>query len=555
MTANSTSTAALPSGRPARAVAPGRGDGFVGTGALLRLAIRRDRIFASVWVLLFVVMAASSASASASLFTTLESRLRAASAVNDTPATLALYGRVFDPTSLGAVSMFKLGALGAAMVALVAIFMVVRHTRAEEESGRLELIGAAVVGRYAALTAALLMAVGTTLVLALLTALSLVGAGLPASGALAFGLSWAGAGIAFAAVGAVTAQVTENARTANGLGAAVLAAAYLLRAAGDASGVDTSTWLSWLSPIGWAQQVRPFAGDRWWVLSYLVVFAVLVSVGAYALVARRDHGAGLLAQRPGPATAGERLRSPLALAVRLHRGGLTGWLVGVALGGLVLGSIASQVGEFVDTPQARDMIMKLGGERGIIDAFLSAEMAILAVVVSAYGISAAMRLRSEETVGRAEPILATRVGRVRWAGSHVFVALAGATLLIAVVGLFAGFAHGAATGEMSELGRVLVAALAQLPAVWVLTGITVAVFGLAPGLITAGWAALVLFLVLGQLGTILGLPQWMMDLSPFTHSPKLPGGELSATPLVMLTAVAAILVTIGLATFRRRDLG
>ncbi len=548
-------TTTLPAGRRTGAVTTRPRDGFAGTGTLLRLGLRRDRIVATVWILLFVAMAAGSASASKALLSTLESRVQAASAVNGTPATLALYGRVFDPTSLGAVSMFKLGALGAALVALVAIFTVVRHTRSEEESGRLEMIGATVVGRYAALTAALLLAVGTTLVLALLTTLSLAGNGLPASGALAFGLSWAGAGIAFAAVGAVTAQVTESARTANGLGAAVLAAAYLLRAVGDATGVDTSSWLSWLSPIGWAQQVRPFAGDRWWVLSYLVVFAVLVSLAAYALVARRDHGAGLLAQRPGKPGASPRLATPLALALRLHRGSLTGWLVGVALGGLVLGSIASQVGDFVDTPAARDMIMKLGGERGLTDAFLSAEMGILALVVSAYGISAAMRLRSEETAGRVEPILATRVGRVRWAMSHVTIALAGTTVLLVAVGLFAGFAHGAAVSDFGQLGRVLGAALAQLPAVWVLTGITVAVFGLAPGLIMAGWGALVLFLVLGQLGSVLNLPQWMMDLSPFTHSPKLPGGELSATPLIMLTAIAAVLVLVGLSAFRRRDVG
>ena len=545
-------TTALPA--PAHAVATRPRDGFVGTGVLLRLAIRRDRIFASGWVLLFVAMAAGSASASASLFTTMESRLRAAAAVNDTPATLALYGRVFDPTSLGAVSMFKLSALGAALVALVAIFLVVRHTRAEEEAGRLELIGATVVGRYAALTAALLMAVGTTLVLALLTALSLIGAGLPAAGALAFGLSWAGAGIAFAAVGAVAAQVTQSARTANGLGAAVLAAAYLLRAAGDASGVDTSNWLSWLSPIGWAQQVRAFAGDRWWVLAYLVAFAVLVSAAAYALVARRDHGAGLLAQRPGRAVASTSLATPLALAVRLHRGGLTGWLVGIALGGLMMGSIASQVGEFVDTPQARDMVLKLGGAQGLVDAFLSAEMGLLAFIVSAYGISAALRLRSEETAGRVEPILATRVSRLRWASSHVTVALAGTTLLMLTVGLCAGFAHGAAAGDLGQIGRVLVAALAQLPAVWVLTGIAVAAYGLVPGQVMLGWGALVLFLVLGQLGSVLGLPEWMMDLSPFTHSPKLPGGELTATPLVLLTAIAAVLLATGLSAFRRRDI-
>jgi len=541
--------------RPVPTTRTGQRDNFVGTGALLRLALRRDRVVASIWIVLFVVMAASSSSASQALYTTMESRVQAAAAVNNTPATLALYGRVFDPTSLGAVSLFKLGALGAALVALVAIFTVVRHTRAEEEAGRHELIGATVVGRYAALTAALLLAVGTSVALAVLTALSLVGTGLPASGAIAFGLSWAGAGIAFAAVGALAAQVTEGARTANGIGAAVLAAAYLLRAAGDASGVDTSTWLSWLSPIGWAQQVRPFAGDRWWVLFYLLVFAVLVSAAAYAMVARRDHGAGLLPQRPGRPTATAALRSPLALALRLHRGGLTGWTIGIALGGLIMGSIASQVGEFADTDQVREMIMKLGGERGLTDAFLSAEMSILAIVVSAYGISAATRLRAEETAGRVEPILATRTTRVRWAGSHIVVALAGTTFLMTVVGLFAGFAHGAASGNMAEIGRVLPAALAQLPAVWVLTGITVAVFGLAPGLIMAGWGALVAFVVLGQLGSVLGLPDWMMDISPFSHSPQLPGGEASATPLILLTAIAAVLVVAGLSAFRRRDLG
>jgi ABC-2 type transport system permease protein len=541
--------------RPLRVTSVRQRDGFAGTGTLLRLAIRRDRVIATVWILLFVIMAAGSSAASQDLYNTLESRVRAANAVNDTPAMLALYGRVFDPTSLGAVSLIKLGAMGAALVALVAIFTVVRHTRAEEEAGRAELLGATVVGRYAPLTAALLLSAGVSLVLAVLTAVSLAGTGLPAAGAWAFGLSWAGAGIAFAAVGALAAQVTEGARTARGIAAAVLAAAYLLRAAGDASGTDTSTWLSWLSPIGWAQQVRPFAGDQWWVLLYLLFFAALVSVGAYLLVARRDQGAGLLAQRPGRATASPALSTPLALAVRLQRGGLVGWLVGMALGGLVVGSIASQVGEFVDSPQARDMVMKLGGERGLVDAFLSAELGILAVIVSAYGISAAMRLRAEETALRVEPILATPVSRLRFATSHVVVALAGTTLLMLAAGLFAGFAHGAASGSMSEFGRVLVAALVHLPSVWVLTGITVLVFGLAPGLIMAGWGALVVFLLLGQLGPLFGLPRWAMDISPFTHTPKLPGGELTATPLVALTLVAAALITVGLTGFRRRDIG
>lgn len=541
--------------RPAVTAATRQRDGFTGTGSLLRLAIRRDRVIATVWILLFVVMAAGSSSATQDLYRTLESRVRAANAVNDTPAMLALYGRVFDPTSLGAVSLIKLGAMGAALVALIAIFTVVRHTRAEEEAGRAELLGATVVGRYAPLTAALLLSAGISTVLALLTAMSLIGTGLPASGAFAFGLSWAFSGIAFAAVAALAAQVTEGARTARGIAAAALAAAYLLRAAGDAAGTDTSTWLSWLSPIGWAQQVRPFAGDRWWVLLYLLFFAALVAVGAYLLVARRDHDAGLMPQRPGRATAGAMLSTPLALAVRVQRGGLIGWLIGMTLGGLVIGSVASQVGEFADNEQTREMIMKLGGERGLVDAFLSAQMGILAVIVAAYGISAAMRLRVEETALRAEPVLATRVSRLRFATSHLVVALVGTTLLLLTVGVFAGFGHGAAVGDFSEFGRVLGATLVHLPAVWVLTAITVLVFGLAPGLIMAGWGALVVFMLLGQLGPLLELPRWAMNISPFTHTPRLPGGEFTAMPLVWLTLVAAALIAVGLTGFRRRDIG
>jgi ABC-2 type transport system permease protein len=349
--------------------------------------------------------------------------------------------------------------------------------------------------------------------------------------------------------------VTSSARTAMGLGATVLAVAYLLRAVGDATGEESETWLSWVSPIGWGQQVRPFAGDQWWVLLYLAVFAVFVSAGAYALVSRRDHGAGLIADRPGPATAVPSLRTPFALAFRLQRGGLTGWVSGAALGSLVLGSMASQVGNMLESPEAREFIAKLGGQTALTDSFLAAEMSILGVVVSAYGISAALRLRSEESTGRAEPLLATQVSRLRFAASHVLIALLGTTALMLTVGVCAGLSHGLASDDLGQIGRLVGAALAQLPAVWVLTGITVAVFGLAPRAVMAGWVVLVLFVLLGQLGPVLNAPEWMMDVSPFSHTPRLPGGTVEATPLVALTLIAAALVVVGLTSFRRRDIG
>jgi ABC-2 type transport system permease protein len=527
---------------------------FAGTGALVRLALRRDRIMVPVWLAVFVMMAASSAAGTAGLYPKLASRVAAADIINHTQSLVALYGRIYDPTSIGALAMLKLGGTGAIIVAVFAIVVMVRHTRAEEETGRLELVGATVVGRQAPLTAALLVTIGVNLVLAVLTALGLTAAGLPADGSVAFGLAWAGVGIAFAAITAVAAQLTSTARAATGLAIAVLGFVYLLRAIGDTADRTGPRWLTWLSPIGWGQQFRPYAGNRWWVLLITAGFAVAASAVAYALVARRDMGAGLLPVRSGPATAAASLRSPFAMAWRLQRGTLLGWVAGFAVLGLVLGDIASSVGGFLGSSQMREMIIRLGGQKGLTDAYLAAVLGITGVFASAFGVQAAMRLRSEETSQRAEPLLATATTRTRWVLGHTAIALLGTTLLMVVSGACAGLAYGARVGDMGQTGRVLGGALAQVPATWVLTGIVVAVFGLAPRLVAAGWAALVGFVLLGELGPLFHLDQRVMDISPFAHVPRLPGAPLDLTPILMLTVVAALLTVVGLAGFRRRDI-
>jgi ABC-2 type transport system permease protein len=529
---------------------------FAGTTTLVRLAIRRDRVILPVWILVFVAMAAGSAQASIALYPDVSSRVEAADTTNSSAALVSLYGRIFDPTSLGAVSLFKLTAFGALMVGLLAALLVVRHTRTEEETGRLELLSAGVLGRYAALTAALIVSASTVLVLGLVTALSLIGVGLPASGSFAFGLTWAAAGLAFAAVAAVAAQVTEGARTANGLIAVVLGVSYVLRALGDSASEGGPRWLSWLSPIGWAQQIRPYAGDRFLVvLAPLALMVVLVGA-AFALIRRRDVGAGLIRPRPGPATAARSLRSPLALAWRLHRGSLYGWGFGFLLLGLVVGNIASNVDGFVSSDSAKEMVQKLGGVNGITDAFLSAEIGMLGLLASAFGIQAALRLRSEETALRAEPLLATGVTRARWLGSHVVIALFGTAVLILVGGLGSGISSGASLGNMgSQVPRMLAAAAVQLPAIWLVTALVVLLFGLAPKLVTAAWVLFGAFLLIGQFGPIFDLPQGLMDISPYAHTPRLPGGDFTVTPVLWLTAIAAALALTGFTTFRRRDIG
>lgn len=528
---------------------------FAGTVALARLALRRSRLMLGVWIAVFVVVAAYSASATVGLYPTPASRIAAAGAVNGSQALVALYGRVYDPSSLGSLAMIKTGGIGAVFVAMLGVVLVVRHTRADEESGRAELAGAGAVGRLAPLASALAVALVADLALAFLTAVGLIAAGLPVAGSVVFGLAWASVGMAFAAVAAVAAQVTTSARTATAGCAVVLAVVYLLRAVGDAAGDDGLRRLTWLSPIGWSQQFRPYAGDRWWVLSVTLAFAVVTAGVAFALAARRDLGTGLVSDRAGPTGAGRSLRSPLGLAWRLHRGTLAGWAIGFALAGMLFGALAATVGDFINNAGGRDLIAKLGGVDDLTDSFLAMEFAMVGVVASAYGIQVVLRLRAEETGLLAEPTLAAAVGRLRWAMGHVVIAAAGSALLLALAGIGAGVARAVQTGSSAESGRVLAAALVQLPAAWVLAALVVALFGLAPRFVAVGWAALAAFVLVGELGPLLGLSQWAMDLSPFAHVPRLPGAPFSAVPLVALTAVAVALTLAGLAGLSRRDVG
>jgi ABC-2 type transport system permease protein len=221
-----------------------------------------------------------------------------------------------------------------------------------------------------------------------------------------------------------------------------------------------------------------------------------------------------------------------------------------------LGGVAKSAADgLAESPQLIDILEKLGGSSGLADTYFAATMNILALAVSAYAIQAVLRLRTEETEGRAEPLLATSVGRLRWAAGHLVFALAGPAAALAAGGLAAGLAYGLSAGDVGrELPRVLAGALVQLPAVYVPAGIALLLFGLLPRLAALSWAMLAAFLLLGQLGALLGLPDWALDLSPFTHIPRLPGGDVSFPPLLWMLLLSAALAAAGLSGWRRRDL-
>ena len=527
---------------------------LTGTRALARLAGRRDRIMLPAWIYVLTALVAGTAYSFRKLFPSAAGRTEFAVSAGHNPALLSLYGPLYG-NSIGSLTAWRYGGFAALGAGLMSIFIVVRHTRADEETGRLELVGSAVVGRNAPLTAALLIAAGANIGLAVLISAGLILLGLPAAGSISLALAIAGSGLVFTAVAAVCAQVAGTARTARGLALTVIGVTYLLRAIGDSSGPHGPRWLTWLSPIGWAELIRSFGAIRWWVLALPVVLAVIAAAAAALLAARRDYDAGLMPQRPGPARVSGSLRSPFALAVRLQLGSLIAWVIGAVIYGFIVGSAAKGIGGLLGSSQIRHIMLQLGGKSALTDAYLAAIMGFNGLIAAGYAVSAVLRLRSEETSGHADPVLATGASRLGWGASHLVIAVFGTALILVMTGLAAGLGYAARSGGTGEIAPLIVAGLSQLPAALVIGGVAAAVFGLAPrARVAAGWSALGVAVLMLFLGAALKLSQPILDISPFQHLPKLPGGTVLAAPLIWLSVVALVLGLAGLAGLRRRDI-
>jgi len=537
---------------------PGRpAIGLTGTGELTRLAVRRDRIGLAATVYVITVAVAGTAYTFKKLYPTAAGRASFAAAGGSNPALRFLYGRLYGD-SIGSLTTWRYGIWAGIFAALLAIFVVIRHTRSDEEAGRLELVGSAVVGRQAALVAGLATAAAPIVAVTVLLCVALPLVGLPVAGSAALALGIGCCGLAFTGVAAVAAQLTSSARTARGIALGVLGVAFVLRGVGDSAGAAGPSWLSWASPLAWIQLAQPFAAERWWVLALPLAVAAGGTGLAFALAARRDQGAGLLPDRPGRATASAFLRGPFGLAWRLQRGALLGWATGYVFTFAASGAAAKGIGQLFGTSTALEHeFTRLGGQAAITNAYLAALMLLAGLVAAAYAISVILRLRTEETEGLAEPVLATATGRIRWALSHVTVAVAGAALLLAVAGVAAGLGYGLRSGSAGpELARMTGAALGQLPSALVLAAVAIGLFGLLPRASVAGaWTALGLVVLINLFGQVLQLSHWILDLSPFTHAPRLPGGTVSAVPLLWLGALALAMSVAGLAGLRRRDIG
>jgi ABC-2 type transport system permease protein len=524
---------------------------FTGVGSLTGFVLRRDRVRIVVWVAAIVLLVVSTVASVKGLYPNQAELDKAARASEDNAAAIIFNGPPQRLDTVGGQVAFQTGTFGLIVMGLMSVFMLGRLTRGEEEAGRSELLRSLPVGPHTLAASALITVAAMNVVAGSLVTFALIALGLPAEGSVVFGLSFTSFGLLLAAVTLVAAQVAENTRAVYGIGGVVLGASFVLRAIGDIG--DGS--ISWLSPIGWAQKTRPFAGEEWWPFLVVVGATALLAWLAITLSRRRDLGAGLVRPRAGRARAAPSLGDPLGLATRLQRGSLIGWSAGLLVLAVAYGSIADSINEFVEDNEALTDIVAAQGHGTLVEQYLAMSFRILALIAAGFAIQSALRIRGEETSTHAEQVLATPVSRSRFAASHLLIASCGTVVVLSLAGTAFGVSDAAVTGSTAAIWQSIVGTVTYAPAVWVLVGLAMALIGLLPRASALTWAALAICFVVGMFGQLLGLATWIENLSPFQHVPQYPADDLRALPLVVLSATAAGFTTIGFIALRHRDMG
>ena len=536
-------TTAVPT-HPERREAVAANSRFTGVGSLLRLALRRDRIRLTVWISILTLTMIYAPNAVKLAYPEEAQRLARVNLLK-TPAGMMLGGPMFGgkETDLGAMMANELMLTLIVAASIMSILTVIRHTRAEEESGAAELVLSSVVGRYARTYAALILVGGVNAILAVTMTLAMSATGFAIVDSAAMCLGVTGVSMVFAAVAAVTAQLWRQARTATGAAMAVLALAALVRGIGDVIN-NSGSALSWFSPIAWAQQMRPFVDLRWWPFALLVALTLGLMLLAAVLESSRQYDDGNI-----PST-GERpnahpIKSAFGLHLTLQRGQIIGWGVGLFLAGLAFGSMTKSLLDAAEDNELLARVLEAQGTDGVYTTMTQ----FLAAAATAYVIAAVVRVFTDEQSGLGEAVLAGAVSRWRWLLSAVAAALLGSTVLMFLAGLGNGLGAGLTLGEPQTIWRLTLAGLAFVPAMAVLAGIAALAVALQRPWI--GWLAVTFVVLSLYLGALLRLPRWLIDASPIgrTTAPT----DFPAAAMAVMVVVATGLTLLAGWIYRSRD--
>jgi ABC-2 type transport system permease protein len=538
------------------------GGSFEGRAAVTVVVARTGRRAArsgALWGIVFGGYVAASASGYASLYPTPAARTKLAASFGANAGLAALVGtaRRLD-TVAGFTAWRSLGVLSV-VGAVWGLFSATRLLRGEEDAGRWELYLVGQTTRGRAATQALVGLLAGLGALWVVTALIVVVEGsmstvrFSVSGSLFLAVSLVAGAAMFMSVGALIAELAANRRSANGIGAAVLGASFLIRMVADSS--SGLAWLRWGSPLGWCEELRPLTGSRPLALVPVVIVVVAASGAAVAIAGRRDVGAGLLGGNDAPESSTALLSGPSTLAIRLLRPVAIGWFAGLAVLGVVIGLVAQSAAAAISgSASVAAAVDRLGGHRSGAAAYLGIALLSAAALVAFAAAAQIATTWGEESAGRVDNLFVQPMSRRRWLAGR----LAGAAGMVTAASVITGVATwvGAATQNSGVgLGQLVAAGLNIAPPALFVLGAGALVYGLRPRMAPAFTFGLVAWSLLVELGAaVIKANQWLLDTSVLTHMTPAPAADPNWSAAATLVALGLLAAGAGVALFERRDL-
>jgi len=523
------------------------------TRALARRTLADSRARNVSFALLFAFVAYVNVVGYRTTYPTVMDRLGFARAFGGNASLRLFYGEPFDLLSVGGYAAWRIGGLMSIFAAMWGALAAVRALRGEEDSGRQELVLAGRLSRVDAFAARLAATFAGMALLWLAIILGLLAARMPAGESAYLALAIVSVVPVFVGVGALASQLAATRRVALELSSAVLAVALVLRVAADtAAGL---AWLRWSTPLGWVEEMRPFAGPRPAVLLAPLAAAALLLALAGRIAAGRDVGRGLLATRERAEARPGLLSSPTSFALRDERGSLIGWLIGSGAFALIIGSVSTSVTSASVPANLERQLRKVAAISITTPAgYIGLCFLFFILIVSLFCCSQIAAARHEESQGRLETLLSLPVARERWLAGRLVLAAAGAAAISLGVGLLA-WAGASAQGAGIPLSSMLEAAANCLPAALAFLGLAALAFAAVPRAAAGLAYGVVAVAFVWQLfGGLLGAPHWLLDVSPFAHIGLVPAQPLRGGGAIAMLAVGALAGACALWRFRRRDL-
>jgi ABC-2 type transport system permease protein len=536
-----------------RAPVPRVGVGRGPAGTLARRAFRDARTRTIAFGYLFAIYAYIQPVGYRQAYPTPADRLGFAHSFASNDALRLFYGYPYNLLTVGGYCAWRVGGTLAILAAVFGLLAAVRALRAEEDTGRMELVLAGPVGRGTAFGAALGAGAAGIAILWLGELAGFLAGGLPAGGSAYLALASVSVAPVFVGVGALASQLAPTRRVALELGGAIVALSLLLRVIGDTS--TSAGWLRWATPLGWAEQLRPFTGAQPLVLLLPAATSAALLLLAARIAARRDLGTGLLPARDSAAPRLGLLSSPAAHALRSERATLIVWVAGTGAFAFILGMIATSVSSAGISKATREEIAKLGSGSILTPAgYLAFVFIFFVLAVSLFACAQVGAARQEESEERLETLLALPVGRSRWLGGRLVLAACASLVLALAAGALA-WAGAASQGVQISLPRMLEAGANCLPVALLFLGIAALAYALAPRA-SAGIAyGLVAVAFLWDLfGALLDVPKWLVELTPFAHVGLVPAQPFRGGAAAIMVAIGLLAALAALGAFRRRDL-